>query len=76
MTDPKYRRQLIERHDRRVPTALLQAADVLLAEAGDLGELLLGQALLAPDPPDIPPDQLAHVHAPRGADNDRLIYQL
>src|SRR5690242_7705702 len=24
----------------------------------------------------IPPDQLAHVHAPRSADNDQVIYQL
>jgi hypothetical protein len=36
------RRQLIKRHDRRVAAALLQAADILLAEAGDFGKLLLG----------------------------------
>ena len=26
-------------------------------------QLLLGQALLLPNPLDVPPDQLAHVHA-------------
>jgi hypothetical protein len=37
VTDPECHCQLIDRHDRRVPAALLQAADVLLAEAGDFG---------------------------------------
>jgi hypothetical protein len=48
----------------------------LLAEPGKLGQLLLRQAFLLPDPLYIPPDQLAHVHAPRSADNDPVIYQL
>jgi hypothetical protein len=43
---------------------LLEAAYVLLTEAGKFRELLLGQALVLPDPLDVPPDQLAHVHAP------------
>jgi hypothetical protein len=38
--------------------------------------LLLSQAFFLPDPFDVPPDQLAHVHAPRSADNDPVIYQL
>jgi N-terminal domain of anti-restriction factor ArdC len=58
-------RQLIERHDGRVAPTLLQAADVLLTEARHLGELLLRQALLPPDAPNIPPDLIAHVHAPK-----------
>src|SRR3984893_9683581 len=55
--------QLVEAHDRRVAPALLEAAYVLLAEARKLRQLLLGQALFLPYPLDVPPDQLAHVHA-------------
>jgi hypothetical protein len=36
----------------------------------------LGQTLRLSDAPDVPSHQLAHVHALRGADNDRSIYQL
>src|ERR1700730_4976063 len=54
--------QLVEADDRRVSLALFEAAYVLLAEAGKLRQLLLGQTLLLPDPLDVPPDQLAHVH--------------
>ena len=57
----------VNRHDCRVPFPLFQAADVLLAEAGNLRELLLGQALSQPDAPNIPPHQLAHVHALKSA---------
>ena len=63
MAHTERRRQLVERDDRRVAPALLQTADVLLAEAGEFGELFLRQALFMPDPTDIPPDQPAHVHA-------------
>ena len=62
------RSQFVEGYDGRIPPAALQAADVLLAETGNLGELLLGQAVLLPDSLHIPPDQFAHVHAPRSAD--------
>src|ERR1700730_9047510 len=55
--------QLVEAHDRRVAPALLEAAYVLLAEARKLRQLLLGQPLSLPYPLDVPPDQLAHVHA-------------
>jgi hypothetical protein len=43
VADAECRCQFLERHNRRVAPAVLQAADVLLAEAGDLGELPLGQ---------------------------------
>ena len=39
MADAESRCQRIERHDRRVTSALLQAADILPAEAEDFGEL-------------------------------------
>ena len=53
----------LKAYDRRVAPALLEASYVLLAEAGKLRQLLLGEALLLPDSFDVPPDQLAHVHA-------------
>jgi hypothetical protein len=56
--------QLVDAYNRRIAPDLFEAAYVLLAEAGKLRELLLGQAFLLPDPLDVPPDQLAHVHAP------------
>jgi hypothetical protein len=68
--------QFIQRHDSGVSEALFEAADVLLAEPGDVGEFLLGQPLLLSDPPHVPPDQPAHVHAPRSADHTPRVYQL
>lgn len=42
--------ELVKGHDRRVPAPVLQAADVLLAEARDIRELFLCQPLLLSDP--------------------------
>ena len=61
VADTKRGGQLVEANDCRVAAALLEAAYVLLAEAGKFRQLLLGQALLLSDPFDVPPDQLAHV---------------
>ena len=47
----------------RIATALLEVADVLLAEIPSVCQLLLREALILPDPLDVSPDQLAHVHA-------------
>ena len=55
--------QLVDADDRRVAPTLLKAANVLLAEAGTLCQLLLRKASLLPDPLDVSPDQLAHIHA-------------
>lgn len=76
MLDPERLGQLVDADDGGVAPALFQAADVLLAEAGLLGELLLGQPLPLPELPYIPPDQLAHVHAPRSAGYILGFYQL
>lgn len=76
MRDPKGSRQLVEGDDRRIPAALFEAADILLAEAGDFGELFLCQPFPLSDPPNVLPDQLAHVHAPRSADYALEVYQL
>ena len=68
MPDAKRERQLVDRDDGGIPPPSLEPADILLAEAGALGELLLRQAFLLPHSSYISPDQLAHVHAPRSAE--------
>lgn len=65
VADVQRRREFVKAHDRRVSLTLFEAANVLLAEPGNLGQLLLRQAFLLPDPPDVSPDQPAHVHAPK-----------
>ena len=57
MADAERGCQLVQAHDCRVAPALLEAAYVLLAEAGKFRQLLLRETLLLPDPPDVPPDQ-------------------
>jgi hypothetical protein len=56
--------------------ATFKAADVLLAEAGYIGELFLRQALFQPDPPDILALQFPHIHADGSADVADGFYQL
>ena len=63
VTDAERAGQFVGAFDRRIASALLEAAYVLLAETRKLRKLLLGQAFLLPDPLYVPPDQLAHVHA-------------
>jgi hypothetical protein len=65
MADAQSPRQLVQCDDRRIPSALLQSTDVLLAEPRNLREPFLRQALSLPDALQIPPDQLAHVHEPK-----------
>jgi len=50
MAHAQHGHQLVQRHDDRVAAALLQTADVLLAEAGELRQLILTprQPLIAP----------------------------
>jgi len=55
-------REFEHRHNRRIAAPPFQATDVLLGEAGALGELLLRQAILQPDSLDVPPDQPPHIH--------------
>ena len=60
---PESNGKLIKRDDRRVTAATFKAADVLLAKTRNVCELLLGQALLLPEPFDVSADQSAHIHA-------------
>ena len=76
VADAKGYCQLVDADDRWVAPALLEAADVLLAETGALCQLLLREASLLPNSLHVSPDQLAHVHAPRSADNEVSFYQL
>ena len=63
MADAERTGEMEQRHDGRIASALFETADILLCEAGDLGETLLGEALLPAEPPEIATHQLAHVHA-------------
>ena len=63
MADAQRHRDFIKRYHGRISPASFQAADVLLTEAGNHGELLLGQAFPLPDSLDVSAHQLAHVHA-------------
>jgi len=76
MADAQCLRELVERHDCGVPLALLKAAEILLGEAGNLGDLLLGQAPLSTDTGEISPYELAHIHAEPVAIGSEKCYQL
>ena len=62
MTDAERDREMIDAHDRRVALAAFDIADILLRNAGHLGEPLLGEFLLPAQSRKIPTDQLAHIH--------------
>ena len=57
VTDAERAGQFVGAYDRRIASALLEAAYVLLAEAGKVRQLLLGQTFLLPDSFNVPPDQ-------------------
>ena len=59
--------EFVQSDDRGIPLALFETTNVLLAEPGNIGELLLCQAPFLPEPPDVPPDQPAHIHAQKSA---------
>ena len=62
VTDAKRAGEMKERHDSRVAPSPFQIAHILLREARDLGETLLGEALLPAKSPEIPAHEFAHVH--------------
>jgi hypothetical protein len=76
VTNAKGQRQLVKSNDRWISVALFEAADVLLAEARNIGELLLRQAPFLSKSPNVPADQSAHIHAQRSADYILEVYQL
>ena len=76
VTHPKGKRQLVKSNDCRISVPLFEAANVLLAKARALCELLLSQALFLSQPPNIPANQSAHIHAQTSADHTLEVYQL
>ena len=60
--DAERAREMKQGHDRWISATALKVADILLRESGRLCELLLCEALLPSQSPEIPADQLAHVH--------------
>ena len=63
VANPERAREVIERHNGRVTPAVFKPTHILLAEAGHFSKILLGKTFLAPKPPKVAADQLAHVHA-------------
>ena len=57
------RGDLINTNDCWIAPTALQARQILLREAGFLGQLFLGQSLLLSDAAHILADQLPHIHA-------------
>jgi hypothetical protein len=76
VSDAKSNGKLVQSNDRGVSVALFEAADVLLAEAGEVSKLLLRQAFFLSEPPNVPSDQSAHIHAQKSADYIIQVYQL
>lgn len=76
MADPEGLGEFVDRHDGGIALALFDAADVLLAEARELGQAFLAQALFLPDPLHVPADELAHIHARSSPDYIFYCYQL
>jgi len=67
MAHPECIGEFMERYDGRIAPPILQAADVLLTEARYVGELLLREPSLVPNPSDVLSNQCPHVHAVRSA---------
>jgi hypothetical protein len=55
--------QLVEGHNGRITTPPLQAAELLLAEAGAFLYRFLGESLLAADAREVAANQLPYIHA-------------
>src|SRR5690242_9603957 len=59
--------EFVKSDDRGISVAPFETTNVLLAEPGNIGELLLCQTLSLSEPPDVLTDQPAHIHAQRSA---------
>ena len=68
VADAQRPRQLVERNDGWIAPTALEAAQILLAEARTLLDLLLGQTLVSTQAREISADQFTHVHAPQDRD--------
>jgi len=68
VADAQRKRELVKRDDGRIAPPAFQAAEILLAKARTLIDLLLGQALIPPQAREIPANQFTHVHAQQDRD--------
>ncbi len=65
MADAERLRQFVQSDHGGIASPVFETADILLAEAGNIGELFLCQRLQESNAPYIPSNQFAHVHARR-----------
>jgi hypothetical protein len=63
MADLQCLREFEESNDRRIAAAALEAAQILLTEAGTRFDFLLGEAFSPTQARKVSADQFAHVHA-------------
>lgn len=63
VADVERLRQLVQRNDSRITAAVFQTAQILLAETGKRGNLLLRQSLLLTKAGKVPADKFTHIHA-------------
>jgi len=68
MADAQRQREFVKRYDGRIAPTALQAAEILLAEARTLLDLLLSQALIPTQAREISANQFTHVHAQKDRD--------
>ena len=76
VTDLQCRREFVKAHDRRVSPTLLEAANVLLAEPGNLASCSCVRPFSCLIRFTFRPTSLRMSMRPRSADNDLVIYQL
>jgi hypothetical protein len=76
VTNAKSDCQLVKSDYSGITVSLFKAADVLLTEPRYFGEFLLSKALFLSQPPNIPANQSAHIHAQRSTDYILKVYQL
>ena len=68
MADAQRLRQIVKRDDGRIAPSTLQTAEILLAKARTLLDLLLSQALIPTQAREISANQFTHVHAQQDRD--------
>jgi len=66
----------LKHSDRRVALTAFDTAEIGLVDTGEVGELLLREALLASEPLKVKPDTLPHIHAGRSRACSFLLHRL
>jgi len=63
MAHAESHRDLVNGQNRRIAFSTLQRAEILLRQAGALGELFLGPAFVLAEASTIVADEFPHIHA-------------